>query len=197
MASKRTIAPFRRCSGVSPSAAVIKRATVSHVGPIGMLSSRYTRGTRIAAASPDRTQPVGLTMAKPDPQGGRRRSRRHPAPSLRDVLEIGVHLRSGDGRQFAIGLREIGQKPLDLPSATATRARRSQSVALLGGDKMVHFTRIGTRRRRWRRPASQPSEKLPSRSRGSADGANVVSRPVVAGRDLRPTVWPGRRCQTW
>lgn len=53
----QSIAPFRRCRGASPSAVVSKRATVSHVGPIGMLSSRYTRGTRIAAASPGRTQP--------------------------------------------------------------------------------------------------------------------------------------------
>jgi len=46
-------------------------------------------------------------------------------------LEIRIQMLRRDGCQLTVGLREIGQKPLDLPSANAARARRVQSVALL------------------------------------------------------------------
>jgi hypothetical protein len=46
----------------------------------------------------------------------------------RDVLEVGIQMLRRDGRQLAVGLRETGQKSLDLPSANAARARRRQSI---------------------------------------------------------------------
>jgi len=54
-------------------------------------------------------------------------------------LEVGVHLLRNDRRQLAVRLREIGQKSLDVPASIAAGTARSQPVALLGDDKIVHF----------------------------------------------------------
>src|SRR5712692_2476997 len=100
------------------------------------------RGTRIAAASPGRTQPFASQWRNQIRRATAADRNDTPAPPWRDVLEIHIQMLRGDGGQLPIGLRDMGQKPLDLPSVNAARAPRPQSVALLGGDKIFHFTCI-------------------------------------------------------
>jgi hypothetical protein len=41
-------------------------------------------------------------------------------------------------------LREKGQAPFDVPSAIGARRRSPQVVSLFRGDKIVHFSPVGT-----------------------------------------------------